>query len=445
MGGTWITQNKNRPGAYINFESVPKPLLTVGDRGVMTMPVAMDWGSQADIIELYSTDLTNGKSESKIGYNAFNDESLIFRTALNNCYKALIFRADIGGSKAVNADVGGVACAAKYTGTRGNDIGIAVIDKTGGLFEVVTYVDQVKKEAQRVTKPSELVNNDWIDFTPVTGDTFVAAAGEMLTGGANGTVSETSYSNYLTKIKDYNWQTMAVVNIDPLVAKPDVFTTFITNQRDLYGMKRQVVLYNYNTADYEGVISVNQGFITSSDTITTSLFTAYIAGLTAGTAINKSNTGKEINNAVSIINPIAVEDIDEALLSGKFILTARQDGSVCVEKDINALHTFTTTKNYEFSKNRIIRAMDEINNTIDLTWNKSYKGKINNNAQGRSLFKSDIIAYYKELERLNVLESFDETTDIVINEGTNPDAVVVDTYNNFVDSAEILYMTVYSK
>ena len=40
-GGTYVTYNKNRPGAYINFKAIPKPLSNVGSRGVATMPMTM--------------------------------------------------------------------------------------------------------------------------------------------------------------------------------------------------------------------------------------------------------------------------------------------------------------------------------------------------------------------------------------------------------------------
>ena len=36
-GGTWIAQNKVRPGAYINFVSVPKAVGTLGERGTVAI------------------------------------------------------------------------------------------------------------------------------------------------------------------------------------------------------------------------------------------------------------------------------------------------------------------------------------------------------------------------------------------------------------------------
>lgn len=31
-GGIWLAQNKERAGAYINFQSVPRPMTTLGTR-----------------------------------------------------------------------------------------------------------------------------------------------------------------------------------------------------------------------------------------------------------------------------------------------------------------------------------------------------------------------------------------------------------------------------
>ena len=134
-GGTFVAMNKVRPGAYINFESVPKPLMTVAERGVMTMPVAMEWGPQDTMITLLSEDLLNGKSIAKIGYDAYDEESLIFREALKNAYKAFIYRADTGGTKAT-ATIGNLTVAAKYAGVVGNRITVAVVAVDGGAFKV---------------------------------------------------------------------------------------------------------------------------------------------------------------------------------------------------------------------------------------------------------------------------------------------------------------------
>ena len=68
-------------------------------------------------------------------------------------------------------------------------------------------------------------------------------------------------------------------------------------------------------------------------------------------------------------------------------------------------------------------------------------GKIDNNESGRGLFKTDIIVYFNELMRIGAIQNF-ETDDIVVRQGVELDAVVVDLYVQPVDSMEKLYMTV---
>ena len=63
-GGIFQSQNKVRAGAYINFESVPKPMSKVGTRGIATIPIPLTWG--ATLTELYSTDLIDGSSLAKV-------------------------------------------------------------------------------------------------------------------------------------------------------------------------------------------------------------------------------------------------------------------------------------------------------------------------------------------------------------------------------------------
>jgi hypothetical protein len=41
-GGTWIDQNKVRPGVYINYKSAPASLATMGERGVVAIARILD-------------------------------------------------------------------------------------------------------------------------------------------------------------------------------------------------------------------------------------------------------------------------------------------------------------------------------------------------------------------------------------------------------------------
>ena len=112
-GGTFLAQNKVRPGAYINFKAIPAPSMNVGSRGVVALPYAAGWGE--DVIELYSSELADGTSLQKVGVSVADDAALLYRLILSHAYKVIIARTDIGSSAAkASATVGSITATARY-------------------------------------------------------------------------------------------------------------------------------------------------------------------------------------------------------------------------------------------------------------------------------------------------------------------------------------------
>lgn len=460
MGGTWTTQNKVRPGAYINFKAVPANSSSLGTRGVMTMPAPLTWGPQKQVIELLSTDLLDGRSLDKIGCVASDAASLLFRQALGNCYKAYIYRMDNGGKKAT-VTVDNLTASAKYFGTSGNEVSFKIMENvsTPDMYDVITYFRDIEKYRQSVLKTasiSALENNDWIEWS----GTGTLPANEVVTtklaAGENGTVVNTVYTDddgYFNTIKNYVWNTMAIPQ-DDSVATESIkanIVTFIKGLRENEGKKVQAVLHNYSgiKCNYEGIISVRQGYKTQNETISPNMFTAYIAGITAGSEVNVSNTYKVIEGAVSIVYEAGITPYDNAeilqrIAEGDMIISTRQDGSIVIEQDINTLHKPypSADVNYAFSKNRVIRTLDGINNAITNLFEGTYIGKISNNADGRNVFKADIISYMTRLQNINAIQNFTSDTDVAVIEGEAIDSVVVNLAAQPVDSMEKLYMTV---
>lgn len=436
-GGTFVTMNKVRPGAYINFESVPKPLMTVAERGILTMPVAMEWGPEGKMITLLSEDLLNGNSVAKIGYDAFDEESLVFREALKNAYKAYIYRSDTGGEKAT-ATIGSLTVAALYKGVVGNKISVAVVEDEE-KFKVQTFLNGALKDEQIVSDIGGLIANDWVEFSGE--GALTANAGTQLTGGTNGTLNAAVLTSYFKEAEKFKWNTMAIpLDLQSVGAQ---VTAFIKRMRDDLGKKCQAVVVDYPNADYEGIISVSQGYKTSTETITKHIFAATVAGMTAGANVNESNTYAVVDaDAVEIIGELSDEEVKEALQSGKFIITRRDDDVIVVEQDINTFKTFVPKKGKEFAKNRVIRCLDEINNTTKLTWEKAYVGKVDNDADGRSTFKADLINFGKQLQNLRAITDFDGNADINVSKGQNIEDVITDWAITPVDAMEKLYMTV---
>lgn len=422
MGGTFTAYNKIRPGAYINFETIPPAPFAVGARGTATMPVTANWGEENKIIELTPVDMINGNFEKWFG----DTDRLIFELMLSGCSKALIYRVN-GGTKAT-ADLGDLDITAKYSGTFGNKISVAVL--TGG--EVVTYANGDIVDRQTVTDYEDLSDNDYVSFIGAGVPTETAAT--ALTAGTNGTAV---YTGYFTAMKTAKWQTMAIPTDDTAVSANAV--ALIKAMREDEGVKVQAVLALDN-ANYEGIIKVKQALKLDSTVVTSHQLTAYIAGITAGTAIPNGNTARE-TPFTGIVSELTNSEIERDLLKGFFLFSSMSNGGVKVEQDINSLTDYTPTKGELFSFNLIVRLIDEIANTVTSVFEKSYMGKLLNDDIGRSSFKSDLISYANSLVALRAIQNF-TPNDITIAAGAKSNEVVVTMGIQPVNTIEKLYMTV---
>ena len=446
-GGTWTVQNKVRPGADINFVSVPKPVGTLGERGTVAVGMPMTWGPAGELIHLTGDELLNGASLAKVGVTAFDTEaSLPYRVALSGCFNALLFRTDVGGTKATATILEGtLAVSAKYAGTTGNKITVVTLKNKpeAGFTTIQVLVDGLLQESFIVDKLAALkdIDSAFVQFEVTGAGTEVPeTAGTALTGGTNGQVNKDVYANFWSLLDTKNFQAIAMYDTDDAIAP--LLKSKVEIWREKRGKKVQAVVYNYPDADYEGIISVNQGFKTSTETVDTALFPVWVASMTAGAEVNQSLTAAVVEDGKEIINPILEDEIENALNQGRFVLSYRQDGAVCVEKDINTLHSFTVDKNYAFSKNRVIRCLDEIGNTTALVFNRNYAGKVDNDNIGRNQYKTELISMFDALMGIRAIQNFDGAKDITVLPGEAVDAVVVDLVVQPVDSMEKLYMTV---
>lgn len=442
-GGIFLSQNKVRPGAYINFKAVPKPSMTVGDRGIVAIPLELSWGEEGKLIEVLSSDLLDGSSKKAVGFTAFDSESKLLAAALSYCYKALVYKMNTGGAKA-KAAIAKLVCTARYNGTLGNKI-IVAIEENDGVYTVITYVDGETVDTQKVTAISELTDNDYILFTKddeATSDTeLIPTAGTALAGGENGVAVESmAYPLYLKALQSAKFQTMCCFSSEATVKKSVL--TFVKGMRDDEGRYVQGVMADYAGADYEGIIHVANGVTVDGVDFSKEDSVAIAAGMTAGANFNESNTAKVVTGATGIVGAMTDTEIKEALANGKFLFSESTSGNIKVEQDINSLHTYTQDRNYNFSKNRVIRTLDEIGTTTKQTWEDTYMGKVDNNDTGRGLFKADLVAYGNELQRLAGIQEFNGSDDIEVSQGNDLDSVLCTWAVKPVDSMEKLYMTV---
>jgi len=345
MGGTWTSQNKILPGAYINFLTNAPLSITVGDRGIVVILQEVSDGNEGDIYRITALD----QSEWPEGVTA--DDKLLANEALKGAQTVLVYNL---GTSHTDVDVEAALNALKTEN-----------------FNVLCY--------------------------PYDGD-------------GSATIKST-------------------------------IRTWVEAMRDDEGVKIQAVLANYD-ANSEAIINVTQRVKLADGTaLTAAQCTAWVAGITAGARINQSNTGRKYVGAVDVVPRLTKLEMEAAVQNGKFIFKVDSAQNVTAVYDINSLTPITSEKGKQFTKNRLIRTIDGINNDIKTIFESNYVGKVDNNPDGRSLLRATLIEYFNELQRLNAIQNF-QPEDVTVSPGADSDAVVIDCYIQPVDSVEKIYITV---
>lgn len=448
-GGSFQSQNKIRPGAYIKFQGVPSTDNIVGSRGIVTMAAPIGWGPEDELIKVTVADLYSNKLEKILGFNVYNSKAKLFKAALENAHTLLLYRADKGGAKAtVDIPVASnknLTVTAKYKGTTGNNISVSIKEAYSGGYSVNTFLGSTQKDSQIVTNINELVSNDFVDFGE--GDAVIAqtAVNTLLAGGTDGTPTNQMYTEYLAKLKTTQFDTLAAFKIgETELFNGNTIKEFIQEMRETRGIKCQAVINNYVAANYEGIISTyNQGVKYADGTeLSAEEFVVWVAGATAGADVTESNTYKVIANAVEVTGNVLEDDIESLITSGYIIISKRRDGAIVIEKDINTLVNLRDDVTDAFKENKVIRLLDAVANHIALDFEQNYAGKVVQDVNGRALFKASIISYLTELQNSGAIINFNSSTDVMVEAGEQVDAYYSEIYIQPTYSVDKLYMIV---
>lgn len=428
-GGTFTAQNKELPGAYINFVSATSASATLSDRGIATMPLELDWGVEGEVFEVTSEDFQ--KNSLKIfGYSFDNPKMFGLSDLFMGAKTVYAYRLNSGGDKAANT-----YATAKYGGVRGNDLKIVIqtnADNTSS-YDVTTYLGTVKVDTQTVAKASELVDNDYVTFK--TDADLALTAGTPLTGGTNGTVDGTAHQTYLDKIESYTYNTMGVVVTDDITKK--LYVAFNKRLRDELGIKFQLVVYNL-AADYMGVISVKNK-VTDAGWSEASLV-YWVTGAECGCEVNKSCQNKKYDGNFTVDANYTQNELKTAIKAGEFTFH-KVNGVVRVLEDINTMVTTSDTCGDIFKDNQTIRVIDQLGNDDAVLFNTKYLGVVPNNASGRTSLWSDLVKIRQQLQEIGAIEDFTDS-DVTVAQGDSKKAVVVTSAITVVNAMGKLYMTV---
>lgn len=184
----------------------------------------------------------------------------------------------------------------------------------------------------------------------------------------------------------------------------------------------------------EYVVNLITGAVLGNGTeLTSAEYASVIAGLIAGTGINKSITYAALPIS-DVTKRLRNNEINTALTSGSLVLV--HDGrNVKVEQGVTTKSDATAR-----GKIRIMRARQAVATDIPATAKDRYIGKIDNNPAGQAALISAIKAYLETLEVNNVLMAPQVTPDP--QRESKGDCVFLSVSYIEVDSMERIFLTI---
>lgn len=419
-GGTFLTQNKTLPGAYINFVSLPKNDVALAERGYAAMAFKLDWGIENEVFTVTNEDFQ--KNSMKIfGYDYTNENLKPIREIFKNIHTLYCYR--LGVSKKAEC----TAATAKHGGSRGNMIKVSVSKNLDNhnTYTVTTYFDGIVMDIQTVSSSAELKDNDYVCFKSFELSTN---CGEfIMQSGSNGEAVNSQYQDFLDKLESYRFNSLGLGEDNEQLK--DLYTAYTKRMRDETGVKFQCVLFN-KAADYEGVIN-------AKDSIE---LIPWITGATAGCSIKNSCLNKKYDGEYEITPQSTQAELEASIKNGEFVFH-KVGNEIRVLSDINSLVSISDTKGSIFKENQTVRVCDQIAVDISAIFNNKYLGRVPNDIDGRISFKSEILKHHQNLADLRAIENFNDD-DIEVLMGDTKNSVVVYDCISIVNSMSKLYMTV---
>ena len=249
--------------------------------------------------------------------------------------------------------------------------------------------------------------------------------------GEDGTVAEA-----IAALEAYEFNVVcAYTNV---AEDASAYITAIKAWRDELGKKCQVVVYNQEKPNHEGVINV-VSTVSGADAAPHALV-AWVAGAEAGCKINESCTNMLYDGEYTVLTNKTQTQLEDCIKAGQIAFHLVY-GEVRMLEDVNSLTETTADKGEDFKYNQTIRVIDQIANDIAKLFNTKYLGRIPNNASGRVSLWADIVAHHKALAEINAIENFDSTL-LTVKAGENKKSVVINDAITVINAMAQLYMTV---
>lgn len=276
-----------------------------------------------------------------------------------------------------------------------------------GVVAVILKDNSNGTETEIYTKESEIVKSHYtasnLGYLSLI---FLGAPSKVIVERIQ---NEGDIETALERLKNKQWNYLTVPSLGDGEAEKVI--TYIKEQRTQYHKSFKAVLPS-TAADNEGIINfATENIKAGTKSYSNTEFCARIAGILAGLPLNRSATYYALPE-VSNISESETPDTD--VDNGKLILI--NDGTkIKIARGVNSLTTFTEDKGEDFSKIKIIEAVDMIRDDIRTTFEDEFVGKVENSYDNKVVFLAAVNKYFTDLASRGVLyDQFDNKAEIDI-------------------------------
>lgn len=436
---------KVRPGTYMNFESTRSDTVGTSERGTVIIPLLKpSYGPAGSYIEL--TNAGPDAAYAKLGYSVYdsdpNRQMLLIREAFKNASKVLVYIPKEGTKAVAKHELEpNLTATAKHGGTRGNALTVTVAANPVGGFDVtVSLAGNTVAYYEGLSTVDDLIAQD-CEYVTFTGSGELAAIAAMnLTGGTDATAQNDDLTTFMDTWEKVKFNTVAMPVTDSSMKA--AIKTKIKYLRESMGRGVQAVVPDF-PADYEGIISIKNGYAIDDDKLSAAEATAWVAGASAGTSYVESLTYDAVDGATDLVDALTHEEYVDAINKGHLAFSISEENKVIVEYDINSLTSFKQPKDETYRKNRVVRVMDTFQESIQLNFPPN---KYANDSDGWDIMEGVGKSILKQFAEAGAITDVDYDNDFLVDR----DASYGDkTYFNVnlkpVDSAEKLFFTTHTR
>lgn len=443
--GTWESQNKIRPGVYINYVFSEAELINYASNGALALNYMLPLNPQG-VIEITSADIKQ-KTLEKYGVTQGSDAYKYITTLLKYSSKLVLYSPKVTDAANARLTVSGKYTAvAKYPGVEGNKIAIEIIGEAGATKTFNTYYNDELVAIQTLSNGETTLvgNNDFVDITVTAAPD--AAIPTLLAGGSNGTVNPTGYTTFLNELQNKEVEVLAVCLTED-VYDFSIIEDFI-NSYNANHVQKVVVVYpitgdSITVRNSEFVIAIANQTATLENGLTMNAvqLAGYIGAKEAGATYVDDLTFNLCEDIISI-SELTNEAIETNIKQGVMNLSLRSDRNVVIEDDINSLVLLGENQSSALKANDTLRLLNDLSYRIVSYGENVVIGKKKVTETTLNLVKAYIISIMNEYAQQQVIINFDSKNDVQVVFGEQEDGILCTIAIQKTQSAKKLYFSI---